>query len=197
MMCPRAPLILCVILAFGASAPGFTQAASPLELDSDMLRFDGLSASFWMGWQDAATSLFALGLDGASGALGFRDPDRWIGRVALLAAFAGAGTVVSRAFSITAHDARHMEAARAIGSSSVGLVRSDNGQPMTIGEFFIESFNPTIEAGLYYYTKANPTPADEAYVAGIGLDTNMLIADSISEGIDRGKGTLRIAPPTC
>jgi hypothetical protein len=196
-------LLLCVFLAASAAHNGFTQVAEPhpdshrlsFELDSDMLRFDALSASFWMDWQRTTDTLFAVGLDGASGALGLNNQDRWFGRFTLLAAFSAAGTVASRAFSITAHDARHMEAARAIGSSSVGLVRSDNGQSMTIGEFFLESFNPTIEAGLYFYTKVNPTPAEMAYVAGVGLDTNMLIADSISTRIDQGEGHVTDCAP--
>ena len=203
MMSSRAALLLCVMLAFSVSTRGFTEAAETApdshrfsyELNSDMLRFDGLSAAFWMGWQAAATSLFAVGLDGASAAFGLNGPDQWFGRCALLAAFSAAGAVSSRAFSITAHDARHMEAARAIGSSSVGLVRSDNGKAMTIGEFFIESFNPAIEAGLYLYYKTGATPKETARVAGIGLDTNMLIAESISARIDRGEGHVTDCAP--
>ena len=196
MMSFRAALLLFVIFTFTASPDGFAQGRGlTFELDSDMLRFDAPSAAFFMGWQGTMNALFAAGLDGASGVLGLNAPDRWFGRSALLAAFSGAGVVSSRAFSITAHDARHMEAARAIGSSSVGLVRSDNGQDMTIWEFFIESFNPTIEAGLYLYYKAGSTPDQRAYIAGIGLDTNMLIAESIGARIDRGEGSVTDCAP--
>jgi len=52
-----------------------------------------------------------------------------------------------------------MEAARAIGASGIGLVRTNNGQPMSIWEFFWESFNFTVEPGLYTYAKSNPTLA--------------------------------------
>ena len=83
-----------------------------------------------------------------------------------LAVFSFSGFVVNRAFSLTAHDTSHMEAARAIGASSVGLVRESNGEAMGIGEFFLEAFDFTSEPGLYWYTKSGLTWDEETRVLG-------------------------------
>ena len=116
-------------------------------------------------------------------------------RIGTIAAFAGASLIVNRAFSLTAHDQSHMDAAKAIGSSRVSLVRESDGQEMSVWEFFIESFNFTSEPGLYDYVKPGLTQNEEAYVAGEGLDTNMMIADSIGAKIDRENGhVIDLAP---
>ena len=64
----------------------------------------------------------------------------------------------------------------------MGLVRSDNGRDMSIGEFFLESFNPSIEAGLYYYVKNNPTLDEKARVAGAGLDAEEVRLADVPDG---------------
>jgi hypothetical protein len=117
-------------------------------------------------------------------------------RFGVLALFTGASYIVNQAFSLTAHDEGHMEAARAIGASDVSLVRSNNyAQEMSIWEFFLDAFNFTVEPGLYTYTKENATLEEQAYVAGEGLDTNMLIADTISKKIDEGAGHITDLAP--
>jgi hypothetical protein len=88
-----------------------------------------------------------------------------------------------------------MEAARAIGASGIGLVRSDSGQQMSIWQFFWEAFNFTTEPGLYTFSKSNPTVAELAYVSGEGLDTNMLIAGGISRNINQGAGHITDLAP--
>jgi hypothetical protein len=202
MKSARTAVVLCAVLAACGSPGGSAQDAElrppsrpSFVLDTDMLRFDAPSSSFFIGWHRVMYTLGEAGLDGVTGSLHLDGPEQWPWRVGILAAFEGAETVASRAFSITAHDARHMQAARAIGASPVGLVQSDTGQDMTIWQFFIESFNPTTEAGLYVWTMANPTLDQEAYVAGIGLDTNMLIAESIGSRINQGEGHVADCAP--
>lgn len=160
-----------------------------------MVRFDAPSAEFFLDWQTNTNSLLQLGFDGASELLDLRDPGKVFLRIAVLAFFTGTGAIVDQAFALTAHDARHMEAARAIGATDVGLVRSDNLQDMSIGEFFFEAFNFTAEPGLYTYTKANATLAEQAYVSGEGLDTNMLIADMTARKIGEGAGHITDLAP--
>lgn len=116
-------------------------------------------------------------------------------RAGALALFTGAGLIVNHAFSLTAHDEGHMEAATAIGASYVALVRVDNGQEMSIGEFFLEAFNFTSEPGLYLYFKDNLTSKEAAYVAGEGLNVNQLIADAVGSDIDDGAGHITDLAP--
>jgi hypothetical protein len=66
---------------------------------------------------------------------------------------------------------------------------------MSIWEFFLEAFNFTSEPGLYTYSKDNPTLNDQAYVAGEGLDTNMLIADMVATKIVEGAGHITDLAP--
>jgi hypothetical protein len=194
--------VLCAVLA-ACGSPGSSAQDAGVQprsrasflLDTDMLRFDAPSGDFFIGWHQVMYTLCEVGLDGVTDSLHLDGPDQWPWRAGILAAFSGAETVASRAFSITAHDARHMEAARAIGASPVGLVTNDTGQDMTIWQFFVGSFDPTIEAGLYVWTMASPTPDQEAYVAGIGLDTNMLIAESIASRINQGEGHVADSAP--
>jgi hypothetical protein len=159
-----------------------------LELNTDMMMFSGPSSRFFLGWQRNVNVLFQAGLDGVTGFFELRNPDRWFERLGVLAVFSGASLAANRAFSLTAHDASHMEAARTIGATSVGLVREDNGQPMGIGEFFLEAFNFTAEPGLYWYFKSGLTWDEESRIAGEGLDTNMLTASAIGTKINEGEG---------
>ncbi len=194
-------------LALPAAAPGLhAQAADApsrpplsLELSTDMLRFDQPGTRLFLGWHRDLNELFRAGLDASTDALALRRPGAALPRLALLAVFAGANTVARRAFSITAHDAAHMEAALAIGATRAWLVRStDTSQEMGIGEFLLESFNPLVEPGLYTWAMsagATPTAAQEAYVAGEGLDTNLAIAQAIAARMDSGEGqVLDVAP---
>lgn len=198
-------LALAAAVSAAAQEGALTAAARPdarldLELGTDMLRFDQPSSRLFLGWHRDFNALLRAGLDGSTDLLDLRGPGRGVPRLALLAVFAGADAVASRAFSITAHDAAHMEAALAIGAARAWLVRaSDQSQEMGIGEFFLEAFNPSSEPGLYTYSMPAlapaPTPAQEAYVAGEGLDTNLGIAASIAARIDSGEGHVLDAAP--
>jgi hypothetical protein len=159
-----------------------------LELNTDMVLFSDPSSRFFLGWQHDVNALFQAGFDGVTGFFELRKTDRWLERLGVLAVFSGASLVANRAFSLTAHDASHMEAARAVGATSVGLVREDNGRPMGIGEFFLEAFNFTSEPGLYWYFKSGVTWDEESRVAGEGLDTNMLTASAVGTKINEGGG---------
>lgn len=201
------PCLAALALALPAAAPGLhAQAADgpsrpplSLELSTDMVRFDQPGTRLFLGWHRDLNELFRAGLDASTDALALRRPGAGLPRLALLAAFAGANAVASRAFSITAHDAAHMEAAIAVGATRAWLVRStDTSQEMGIGEFLLESFNPVVEPGLYTWAMsagATPTAAQEAYVAGEGLDTNLGIARDISARIDSGEGHVMDAAP--
>jgi hypothetical protein len=187
-------LITCIILAVSARSICAQEAQGQLHhelvfrYDSAMLMFNSPSTRLFVGWQSNANAVLQLGLEGVSGSIHFNPAADGLLRFGVLAIFSGAGLVVSQAFSLTAHDQAHMEAARAIGASGIGLLRTNNGQPMSIWEFFWESFNVTAEPGLYTYTKSNPTLAELAYVCGEGLDTNMLIAQDIGRKITEGAG---------
>ena len=170
----------------GSPAPSYRTAV--FQLDSSMIRFDAPSTSLFLGWQSDAHALLHLGLDGVTAVIHITPAADTLLRAGTLALFSGAGLIVSQAFSLTAHDQSHMEAASAIGATDVGLVRSSNGQPMSIWEFFWEAFNFTEEPGLYTYLKSNPTLTELAYVSGEGLDTNMLIAEKVSRKITEGEG---------
>ena len=160
-----------------------------------MVRFDSPSASFFLDWQTNANNLFRLGLDNLSDYLDLHSQGKELARIAVLTLFTGTSYVVNQAFSLTAHDERHMEAAIGIGASSVSLVRSDNFQEMSIWEFFFEAFNFTSEPGLYAWSKAIKTLDDQAYVSSEGLDTNMLIADMTGRKINEGAGHITDLAP--
>ena len=196
-------MLLILIISIGASQRMGAQAVEPatgarhprFELSSDMFGFDAPSTQLFLGWQRNMNSMLQIGLDRLSGCLDQSRPESWIWRLSLLGAFSAVSTVANRAFSITAHDVHHLEAARAIGATTAKMVRSDNGSDMSIWEFFLEAFNPGSEPGLYLYSKSNPTPDEQAYVAGIGLDANMMIADSIAGRIVRGEGNVMDLAP--
>jgi hypothetical protein len=195
-------VVLCLVITAFASAvawpldgPGADRRPVGFELSTEMLRFDTPTTELILGWQRDANALFQLGLDATTGALGLLGPGRQLERAAVLAAFTAAGLVVNQAFSLTAHDERHMETARSIGSSDVYLVR-DSGEWMSLGQFFVEAFDFTMEPGLYFYfPPAGMTPAQEAYVAGAGLNTNMLIAEQVGRRIDEGSGRITDLSP--
>ena len=127
-------VFLCLLLTFcalwkgGAQEVSATDHRSPVfELNTDMPEFDAPSTRLFLGWQRNVNALFQLGLDGVSGYLDPHRPDQALPRFGVLSLFTGVSLIVNGAFSLTAHDESHMEAARAIGASSVSLVR-DNGQ---------------------------------------------------------------------
>jgi hypothetical protein len=167
-----------------------------LEMNTDMVRLDAPSTRLFLGLQDDTDALFRIGLQRTAGLLGLDRGEMRIGRLGLLAVFAGVNAVANRAFSITAHDQAHMEAALAVGAPRAWLVRSsDQSQEMSIWEFLLESFNPTTEPGLYDYQMTTQTLAEQARVSGEGLNTNMAIAASIAREIDEGEGhVMDLAP---
>ena len=192
----RAVILAALSLTLAAPALGAQGPGAALELSTDMLRFDQPSTRLFLGWHRDVNALFRAGFDGAADLLDLRRPGQVMERLGLLAVFAASNAVASRAFSITAHDQAHMEAALAIGASRAYLVHSaDPSVEMGIGEFLLEAFDPAWEPGLYTYVMASPTPREMAYVAGEGLDTNLAIATSIAAGIDEGTGhVLDLAP---
>src|SRR5271157_533707 len=146
-----------------------------LELNTDMVMFASPSTRLFLGWQYDANALFQVGMDRVSDHFDLHGSGKEFPRLVVLTLFTGASYVVNQAFSLTAHDEGHMEAARAIGASDVFLVRTNNyGQEMSIWEFFLDAFNFTSEPGLYTYTKEDATPGEQAYIVGEGIDTNML-----------------------
>jgi hypothetical protein len=184
----------CFLFAACAAANGYADDARSsnhrgalFQVSTDMVMFGSPSTSLFLGWQQDANALLRVGLDGVADHFDLLGPGSELSRFFTLAAFAGAGYVVNQAFSLTAHDERHMDAARALGATGVTLVRIDSGQEMTVWQFLLEAFSFT-EPGLYAYSLASPTQADLAYVSAAGLDTNMLIADTISRNIDEGEG---------
>jgi hypothetical protein len=195
-------VFLCLFLIACAFWKGYAQEVSgadhntPLfELNTDMLEFDAPSTRLFLGWQRNVNAMFQLGLDGVSGYFDLHRTDRNLLRFGVLSFFTGASSIVNRAFSLTAHDESHMQAARAIGASSVSLVRDSSGQEMNIWEFFLEAFNFTSEPGLYEYSKVDSTLNEQAYVAGEGLDTNMLTAEATSRKINEGAGYITDLAP--
>ena len=145
-------VFLCLFLASCAFSRGYAQEVSGtdhrtpvFELNTDMPAFDAPSTRLFLGWQRNVNALFQLGLDGVSGYLDPHSPDQALPRFGVLSLFTGVSLIVNGAFSLTAHDESHMEAARAIGASGVSLVREGSGEKMSIGEFFLEAFNFTSE----------------------------------------------------
>lgn len=188
-------LAMLLFLATCASRNAFAQDTREpdhsvlfFQLSTDMVMLNAPSTRLFLGWQWNANTLFQIGLDSAIGYFDLHRSGQELFRFGVLTLFTGAGLIVNRAFSLTAHDESHMEVARAIGATRVSLVRSSDGQEMGIGEFFLEAFNFTSEPGLYLYSKDNPTLNEQAYVASEGLDTNMLIADMTSRKINEGSG---------
>jgi hypothetical protein len=155
-------VLLCLVISTSVCQLGRAQAVEPatgthhsrFELSPDMFGFDAPSTHLFFGWQRNMNSLLQIGLDGVSGFLDQGRTESWIWRLSLLGGFSAVSTVANRAFSITAHDVHHLEAARAIGASTAKMVRSDNGRDMSIWEFFLEAFNPGLEPGLYSYDKS-------------------------------------------
>jgi hypothetical protein len=186
--CSRAPAQDVVEAGKAVDARDGPGGTAVLELTTDMTMFASPPTSFLLGWQRNVNTLLRMGLDGVTGALDLRRSDKVLARLGVLAVFTGTSLIVNRAFSLTAHDISHMEAARAIGATSVSLVTVDTNQVMGIGEFFLAAFDFTSEAGLYSYVKNNLTWNEEARVAGEGLDTNLLIASAISTRINQGAG---------
>ncbi len=188
-------VLLCIALAWCALPRAWSEAETQaprqpavFELSSEMLRFSDPPTELFLDWQRDANSGLHAGLDALEAAWQLDAPDRQLERAGLLSAFTGAGLIINQAFSLTAHDVRHMEAARAIGGTNVGLV-TPAGASMSIWQFFLESFNFTGEPGLYIYDgPPGMAPAEEARVAGAGLDTNLLTAASVSRRIDEGEG---------
>jgi hypothetical protein len=160
-----------------------------------MVMFGSPNTSLFLGWQRNANALLQVGLEGVSDYFDLHDSGTALSRLAVLAVFSGAGYVVNQAFSLTAHDARHMDTARAIGATGVSLVRISNGREMSIWEFFWAAFDFTSEPGLYTYSLNNPSPTDVATIAAAGLDTNMLIADMIGRKMDGGAGHITDLAP--
>jgi hypothetical protein len=94
--------------------------------------FDSPPTRLFLGWQWNANALFQIGLDSVSDYFDLHRSGKELFRFGVLTLFTGAGFIVNHAFSLTAHDESHIEAARAIGASGVSLVRSSNGQEMGI-----------------------------------------------------------------
>jgi hypothetical protein len=197
-------LAMCLLCAVSPARDARAQDARPPEperhpvifqLSSDMVMFGSPPTRLFLGWQGNVNALLQLGFDGVSDHFDLRSPGKAFYRLGVLAVFTGAGYIVNQAFSVTAHDDAHMEAARAIGASDVGLVGESGGPAMSIWEFFLYSFNFTAEAGLYTYNPVNPTLEKMAYVSGEGLDTNMLIADNIGRQINQGTGHITDLAP--
>jgi hypothetical protein len=193
---------ICMVLAFCASRSGYAQDTGgphrpklPLQLNTDMVMFSSPSTRLFLGWQEDTNALLQLGLDGILDCADLRRPGKELLRAGALALFTGAGYIVNQAFSLTAHDESHMEAARAIGATSVTLLSNSSGQEMNIFEFFLEAFNFTVEPAIYTYFKKSLAWNDEAYVASEGLDTNMLIAEKIGQRIDGGEGRITDLAP--
>ncbi|HET6451266.1 MAG TPA: hypothetical protein VFI08_08140 [Spirochaetia bacterium] len=191
-------------LWIAACAPGqaFPEAAGPdrvtavVEISIDMVELADPTTETFLAWQRDINAGFLLGLDGATKAFALEGPGRILERALLFSLLTDASLIVNQAFSLTAHDSRHMEAARAIGSPSVYLVSNATGQRMGIWQFFLEAFNFTAEPALYFWqAPASVTLADQAYVAGAGLDANLLTAVQISRSIDDGEGqVMELAP---
>jgi hypothetical protein len=195
-------LMTCVCFAVFSTQYGYAQDTqgpdhheSLFQLNSDMVRFDSPSPRLFFGWQRNANTLIQIGFDSASDYFDLRRSGTWALRLAFLTVFVGASCVVNQAFSLTAHDVRHMEAARATGAAGVCLVRNFDGPELSIWEFFFEAFNFTAEPGIYVYSKDNPTLAELAYVASEGLNTNMLIADMTGRKINEGAGHITDLAP--
>ena len=113
-----------------ALGPG--SEASLFELNSTMVTFDAPSTYLFLGWQTDVNALFQDGLDCVSAYIDLPHSNQILLRSATLGLFTGVSLVVNRAFSLTAHDEGHMEAARAIGASAVYLESESNGQEMSI-----------------------------------------------------------------
>jgi hypothetical protein len=136
--------LLCLVFAAFPILGGFSQdisqpdrSPSVFELSSDMVMFGAPSTRLFLGWQKDVNALVHLGFDALVDHADVRRSDRTLLRIATLAAFSGASLLVNRAFSLTAHDQAHMEAARAIGASQVLLVGVSDLQEMSVWEFFI------------------------------------------------------------
>jgi hypothetical protein len=157
-------------------------------LTTDMVGFGSPCTRLFIDWQSNANALFQAGFDAATSWLNRPGSRQVLTRIGTLAVFGGASFVVNQAFSLTAHDESHLEAARAIGGYGVSLLRNSDGREMSIWEFFLEAFNPTVEPGVYIYSKDSPSLPEEAYVAGEGLDTNMVTAGLIARKINAGDG---------
>ncbi|HUI69789.1 MAG TPA: hypothetical protein VL354_04660 [Spirochaetia bacterium] len=194
----------CLILAlcelptgWAQASPGAERRPARFELSTEMLRFSEPSTELFLGWQRNVNSGIQVGMDALSGSLGLDQPDQQLARGGLLAVASGVSYVVNDAFSVTAHDQRHIETARANGATSAGLVVGDsNRAPLGIWLFFLKSFDFTREAGLYTYEMpAGMTDAQKAAVAGAGLDTTLLIAAETARKIDRGDGHIADLTP--
>ena len=136
-------VILAACLLAAALAPGngcAQEAPGPAHrnlifpIDTSMVMFGSPTTRFFLGWQQDANAAFQLGLDGVVSWLDLWGPHKELQRFAVLAVFSGAGLIVNQAFSLTAHDESHLEAARAIGATNVMLVRSSDNQQMGIGD---------------------------------------------------------------
>jgi hypothetical protein len=187
----------CLFLAFvvcenvrAQDKPALDSRGSVFQLNTDMVMFGSATASLFLGWQQNANALFQLGLDDTLDYFDLRRPGQELSRFGVLALFTGAGYIVNQAFSLTAHDERHMDTARAFGWTGVRLVRSsDTFVDMSVWEFFLGAFNFTAEPGLYTWNSSNTAPlTDQATVYAAGLNTNMLIADMIARKMDEGAG---------
>lgn len=187
-------LSACLLLGACSTAPGHAggfpssdHRGALLQVSTDMLMVSAPSTSLFLGWQQGANALFRAGLDGVASSFDLLGPGKEVSRFFTLAVFAGASLVVNQAFSLTAHDEGHIDTARSLGATGVSLVRIDNGQEMAVWQFLLEAFSFT-ERALYTYSLSSPTQADLATVSAAGLDTNMLIADTIGRNIDEGEG---------
>lgn len=161
----------------------------------DMVNFASPSSYMFIGWMTNANCLIQIGFDATSNILRLQRPERYLSRVGVAALFGSVSLLVDRAFSLTAHDAAHMDAARSIGSTYVALVTPNAEAEMSIWDFLLYSFDPTREPGLYLYEKPHLTYREHAFVAGAGLDTNLLIASKMADKVVRGEGhAMDLAP---
>ena len=158
----------------------------------DMVNFASPSSYMFIGWMTNANCLIQIGFDATSNILRLQRPERYLSRVGVAALFGSVSLLVDRAFSLTAHDAAHMDAARSIGSTYVALVTPNAEAEMSIWDFLLYSFDPTREPGLYLYEKPHLTYREHAFVAGAGLDTNLLIASKMADKVVRGEGHLAV-----
>jgi hypothetical protein len=101
-----------------------------VELTSDMVVFNAPTAGMFLGWQRNANALAQFGFDAEMNVANLRRPDRPLGRLGVFALFSGASLVVNWAFSLTAHDEAHLDAARSIGATSAYLVSVSGGQSL-------------------------------------------------------------------
>jgi len=201
--CARVKTFIIVLLAFNtyysanaAETPLSGQKSRTLfELNSDMIMFANPTSKLVTGWQNNFNALLQTGFDAGCDVLDLKDSGRKLERTGYLLVFMGVSIFFNNGFSLTAHDLAHMETARAIGGSNIKLTKHESSAEISVLYFFLNSFGYGSEPGEYNYIKNNQTPIEGAYVTGQGLNTNFIIADNISQKINRQRGQISDIPP--